>query len=263
MKGTQVMQAAATPETENSSPLAKHADRVDQAGRTIVFRHSFMVRIMHWINAICIPILIVTGIFILMAHPRLYWGEEGFFDQAAIISFSHGEYADQLGWSRSLHFFCAWLLTINLLLYLLVGLIGGHIRKNLLPRMKDLKWDHFRHEFIDHLRLKIARGDAAREYNLFQRMAYLAVFAILIPIVILSGLTMSPAITASFPELFWLFDGRQSARTVHFFAASALLLFFIVHLFQVFLIGAVDAVRGMITGWYALPEEKPMERSET
>jgi thiosulfate reductase cytochrome b subunit len=255
------MQAATTPETEKSSPQ-NHADRVDNAGRTIVFRHSFMVRIMHWINAICIPILILTGIFILMAHPRLYWGEEGFFDQAAVISFSHGEYADQIGWSRSLHFLCAWLISINLLLYLIIGLVSGHITKNLLPRLRDLKWSHFKQEFSDHLRLKIARGEAARDYNLFQRLAYLGVFIILIPVVILSGMTMSPAITASFPELFWLFDGRQSARTVHFFAASALLLFFFIHLFQVFLIGAVDAIRGMITGWYALPKEKPSERSE-
>ncbi|MEM6650268.1 MAG: cytochrome b/b6 domain-containing protein [Pseudomonadota bacterium] len=233
------------------------ADKKHKDGRILTYRHKEWVRICHWITAICVLTLLVTGVFILLSHPRLYWGEDGFFGDPAFISFGNWEWANLNGISRSYHFLAAWILVITGAVYVVLSLAKGYARKTLLPSKDQLKPSHLWSEFKGHAQFKIARGDEARRYNVFQKISYIVVLFIFLPLMVLSGLAMSPAVTASYPEIFSIFGGRQSARTIHFLIASALLLFFLVHMFQVVLVGFKDSIRAMTTGWHALPPVIP------
>ena len=224
----------------------------------LIYRHSRAVRVAHWVNAVCITALLVTGVFILLAHPRLYWGEDGFFDTRALIHLGSEEDDSQIGWSRSLHFLGAWILVVNGILYAAMSLWSGHLRRDLLPTRHELGLRHLAAEIGSHLRFRPPSGDAARRYNVLQKLAYLIVIFVLGPLMVLSGLAMSPALTAAYPELIWLFDGRQSARTVHFLGAAAILIFIGIHLFEVVIAGFANEMRSIITGWYRVPpESKP------
>ncbi len=158
---------------------------------------------------------------------------------------------------RRWHFFFAWLFVINGLIYLGVGLIGGHIRKDLLPTRAQLSVRYILHEIGTHARLKFPKGEEARDYNVLQKLAYLAVILILLPLMLLTGLTMSPGFNATAPWLLDVFGGRQSARTVHFISANLIVLFVAVHLIMVVLSGLWNNVRSMITGRYAIEVEEP------
>lgn len=160
-----------------------------------------------------------------------------------------------LSFGRDIHFDAAWLLVFNGLVYLLYGLFNGHFRRDLVPAAKELSPRHVLADIWNHVRLRRARGEAARRYNVLQKLAYVVVMFILLPTMVLSGLTMSPAVTAALPFLFDLFGGRQSARTIHFVATDLLVLFIAVHLIQVVVTGAFNNMRAMITGRYViLPE---------
>jgi thiosulfate reductase cytochrome b subunit len=160
-----------------------------------------------------------------------------------------------LGFARAVHFDAAWLMVLNGLVYLLSGLFSGHFRRDVLPAARELAPRRLAADVWSHLRLRRARGAAARHYNVMQKLAYVAVIFILLPVMVLSGLAMSPGATAAMPFLFDLFGGRQSARTIHFLVTDLLVLFVIVHVAQVILTGAINNMRAMITGRYAiLPE---------
>ncbi|QDL94093.1 hypothetical protein FDP22_19715 (plasmid) [Paroceanicella profunda] len=161
-----------------------------------------------------------------------------------------------LGAARHWHFFFAWLLIANGALYLACGLVSRHLRRDLAPSRDQLTPRHLGREVLDHLRLRFPKGDEARRYNALQKLTYLAVIFVLLPLIVLSGLTMSPGMTAVFPHLLDLFQGRQSARTIHFIAVSLLLLFFIVHIVMVVLSGPWNNIRSMITGRYAIRTEE-------
>jgi thiosulfate reductase cytochrome b subunit len=156
-----------------------------------------------------------------------------------------------LATGRRWHFFFAWLLVLNGAVYLSYAVASGHFRRDLLPTGPQLRL--IGRTIRDHLLLRFPRGDEARHYNVLQKLAYLAVALALLPLVILTGLTMSPGINAAFPELLTFFGGRQSARTIHFLAASGLVLFVVVHVAMVMLSGAWNNLRSMITGTYVLP----------
>ena len=160
-----------------------------------------------------------------------------------------------LATGRRWHFFFAWLLVINGLVYLLYGLFAGHFRRDLLPEGRELKPSHLGHEIADHARLRFPKGEAARRYNSLQKLAYLGVIFVLLPLMVATGLTMSPGMDAALPWLVDLFGGRQSARTLHFVAASLLVAFVIVHLAMVVLSGPFNNLRSMITGRYAITPE--------
>lgn len=209
-------------------------------------RHRLSVRIAHWVNALAFFAMVFSGFVILLAHPRLYWGENGYFDQPALVDFPLPVVLEHTGWARSLHFLGAWILVINGGLYLLSGIVGGHFFRRMLPSRMQLRVAHMAQDLRDHLRFKVPEG--GHGYNLLQKLAYLAVVLGLFPLVLLTGLTMSPAVTAAWPWLFDLFGGRQSARTIHFFAAAALVLFLLVHVFQVILVGFRKEVWAMIAG---------------
>jgi len=156
---------------------------------------------------------------------------------------------------RRWHFFFAWLFVINGLVYLLWGLIGGHLRRDLAPSRAQLSPRHVWHEIVTHAQLKFPKGEAARRYNVLQKLSYLAVVLVLLPLMVATGLTMSPGFDAAAPWLPELFGGRQSARSIHFICASLIVLFVIVHLVMVVASGTWNNIRSMITGRYAIEVE--------
>ncbi len=224
-------------------------------------RHRPWVKGAHFIITFSFLALTVSGFVILMSHPRLYWGQAGndltpaLFELPISRNYHHGGWEksmafypgagspvsaartydifNQNGWGRSSHFLAAWFLVITGVVYFIVGVFSGHFRKNLLPGASEFSFKAFWCDFRSHFKKQAAAEHATRQYGLLQKITYLAVIFFLFPVVILSGLTMSPAITASYPFLIKMFFGEQSARTIHFFAASALLLFLAVHVIMV------------------------------
>lgn len=223
----------------------------------IVYRHTRLVRITHWINAVSFLFLAPSGIAILIAHPEFYWGETGYFGAPAAFTLPMEPNFDHSGWGRGMHFFFAWTLVINGLVYLLSGLFNGHFRRKFLPAREQLTPRHVLHEIGEHLRLRAPQGEAARHYNVLQKITYLVVVFLLVPLMLLTGLTMSPAVTAAVPELLTVFGGRQSARTLHFIAANLLVLFLLVHIVQVLVAGVMNEMRSMISGKFVIDARDP------
>lgn len=160
-----------------------------------------------------------------------------------------------LSQGRRWHFFFAWLFVINGFVYLVYGFFAGHFRRDLAPTAKELAPGHVAQEILDHARMRFPKGDAARRYNVLQKLAYLGVIFVLLPLMVLTGLIMSPGMDAALPWLVDLFGGRQSARTIHFLSASLIIAFIVVHLAMVLLSGVFNNLRSMITGRYAIHSE--------
>jgi len=160
-----------------------------------------------------------------------------------------------LALARDWHFAMAWLFVLNGAVYLLFGLFSGHFRRDLVPEAGELKPRHVLADIWNHVRMRRPRGEAARRYNVLQKLAYMTVVFVLLPVMVLTGLTMSPAVTAAMPFLFDLFGGRQSARTIHFIAANFIVLFVLVHVVMVLVSGVFNSMRCMITGRYAIRPE--------
>lgn len=158
---------------------------------------------------------------------------------------------------RRWHFFFAWLFVINGLVYLGFSVLSGHFTRDLAPTAHELSPSHLGREVVDHARLRFPKGEEAKHYNALQKLTYLAVIVVLLPLMVLTGLTMSPGVDAALPALVDIFGGRQSARTIHFITASALVIFVIVHVAMVVLSGTWNNIRSMITGRYAIHEEGP------
>ncbi len=268
--------------------------------REVIYRHSLVVRITHWLNVLAVPLLLMSGLNIFNAHPRLYWGAYGAdFDRAwleavplhpgadnspgvlrvggltldttGLLGVSrgpHGETLDQafptwttlpswrdLATARRWHFFLAWILVANGLLYLIVGLVNGHLRRDLAPRLAELAPANLLRSVLDHIKLKHPVGEAAKRYNVLQKLAYVGVALVILPLMVATGLTMSPGFDAIAPWLLDLFGGRQSARSIHFICANLIVLFVIVHVVEVILAGVVNEIGSMITGRYVVPPE--------
>jgi thiosulfate reductase cytochrome b subunit len=211
-------------------------------------RHSLLVRITHWITTFSFLALLVSGVAILLAHPRLYWGETGAVGTPSLIDLPLPfVLVRQSGWGRSLHFLSAWVFVLTGLLYVLFGLVTGHFGRRLLPEKVDLTWRAISGVVAAHVRLQ-RRAEDSLTYNVLQRFTYLAVIFGLCPLIIWSGLAMSPALTSVVSGLVTALNGHQSARTIHFMASVALLLFFVVHIAMVWLAGFTNRVRSMLTG---------------
>ena len=228
------------------------------AAQRVVLRHSALTRICHGVNAICFFALLMSGLQIFNAHPELNFGPTTDFARPWLSLAPNGfpwwatlPEAQDLAVGRRWHFFFAWALVINGAVYLSDLLLRGRIRR-LWPSANDLK--SIPHAIVEHARLRFPRGDEALSYNVLQKLAYLAAIAAF-PLLILAGLTMSPAMDAAFPGLVDAFGGRQSARAIHFLLASFLVAFVVVHLAMVVLSGVVNNVVSMITGRYRIEEE--------
>src|SRR6476646_1326160 len=231
----------------HSTAIAPHTE--------FVFRHALVVRITHWVNALCLLVLLMSGLQIFNAHSTLYWGSKSEPDRAVLsmraVQRDDGSYAGlttvgpwtfnttgvlglsgqgedlesrgfpswitlpsyrDLATGRRWHFAFAWLFVLNGLAYLIYTIASGHARRHLAPTRGEL--EHIGTSISEHIRFHLPKGEEAKRYNVLQKLAYLAVICGLLPLAILSGLTMSPALDAVFPFLLDLFGGRQSARTV-------------------------------------------------
>jgi thiosulfate reductase cytochrome b subunit len=161
-----------------------------------------------------------------------------------------------LATGRRWHFFLAWIFVANGFAYLAVGLINGHFRRDLAPRAEEMTPRRLIGSILDHLRLEHPTGEAAKRYNILQKLAYIGVVFGVLPGVVLTGLTMSPGFDAFAPWLLDLFGGRQSARSIHFICANLIVLFVIVHVVEVLLAGVVNEIGSMITGRYVVPQAR-------
>jgi thiosulfate reductase cytochrome b subunit len=258
------------------------------------FRHKALVRIAHWINALCLAILLMSGLNIFNAHPALYWGNASDFGHPLLMLGAYQDDAGQvtrgvtqighkefnttgvlgasrfqgdlisrgfpswatlpggswLAMARLWHFAFAWLFVLNAFVFFFYGLANGHFIRDILPSRANLA--HLGKEILDHARLRFPHGEEARRYNGLQKLAYSGVIFVLGPLIVLTGLSMSPTMDAAFPLLPALFGGRQAARTIHFLCAFSFLVFFIVHIAMVVLSGTWNNLRSMITGWYVI-----------
>ncbi len=223
-------------------------------------RHSALVRLAHWITTFAFLALLVTGVEILISHPRFYWGETGnvlttpLFQipipaSRATVPTGYGYVLpDQNGWSRYLHFQSAWVAVLTGLLYVAFGFFTGHFRRNLLPEPDGLSGRGISRVIARHLRFQPASAEEAWSYNVLQRLAYLLVIFVLFPLIIWTGLAMSPAVASALPPVVTILGGQQSARTIHFLVSILLLLFMVVHVAMVGLAGFKSRTRAMITG---------------
>lgn len=275
-------------------------DNMQYPRTLMIHRHSLVTRLTHWLNVICLSVLLLSGLQIFNAHPELYWGHYGADGDPSVLTIgSSGQGDDMHGfvriagvevpttgvlgvstfegdptprafpaWAtipsfqdlatgRRWHFFFAWLFLGNGIFYLGFGVLTGHFRRDLAPARRDLSPRHLWHEILDHARLRFPEGEQAKHYNALQKLTYLAVIVILLPTMLLTGLTMSPGFDAIVPTLVDIFGGRQSARTIHFMTATLLVLFVFVHVAMVVLSGTWNNMRSMITGRYAIREKGP------
>ena len=285
----------ATPDEMRRAPDADPS----LESKRVIYRHTRWVRSWHWINAIALLLLLMSGLQIFDAHPTLNWGQasnfhSGILDLSAqdlgggklrgvTTVFGHpfnttgvlgaskgenGQYQDigfphwstipgyrDLATGRRWHFFFAWIFVINGALFIAYTLWSRHLKTDLWPSVADLK--SIPASIWEHIRLKYPEGEAAARYNVLQKLAYLIVLYTLLPLMLLTGLTMSPGMDAAFPILPWIFGGRQAARTIHFLSATGLVLFFLIHIFEVFAAGFFNEMRSIITGRFAIKTHTP------
>ena len=223
-------------------------------------RHSALVRVTHWLTVISFVALLITGLEIVISHPRFYWGETGNVNMKPLFTIpipssrdtvptGYGYVMpDQNGWSRYLHFESAWLLVLTGLVYGVASLLNGHLRRDLVPERGERTFGAHWQRMRQYLRRRAPGPDEAQSYNVLQRTTYLLVIFVLFPLVIWTGLALSPSFNAAFPWGVNLLGGRQTARTLHFFVTWALVLFLVVHVVMIAASGFRNRMRGMTTG---------------
>ncbi|MGY2733785.1 cytochrome b/b6 domain-containing protein [Sphingomonas sp. UYP23] len=261
-------------------------------GGELIYRQRWPVRVWHWLNALAVTVMLMSGLMIFNAHPQLYWGQyganaerpwlaigstnkvgylrlgsvtipttgvlglSGDGDAVAFPALVTIPSSYDLAGARQWHFAFAWLLVGPGILFWLWGFATRHMQHDLAPSTEELRPRNLWRDVKDHARLRFHTGDAARRYNVLQKLSYVGVIFGLLPVMALTGLTMSPGIDAAWPWLLDLFGGRQSARSIHFICAALLVGFVIVHLAMVILAGPLNELRSIVTGWYRLPGEK-------
>ena len=268
----------------------------EPVGGELVMRHRLATRIWHWANVVALVVMLMSGLMIFNAHPRLYWGQYGAnpdpawfeigargergFAKLGPLEFTTtgvlGVWRDKAGtvqrrafphWAtipsnysladaRIWHLAFAWLLALGLLAFMIASLVNRHFQRDLTIARAEIRPSHVWHDIKLHARLRFPTGAAALRYNILQKISYVAVIFILLPLIILTGLTMSPAMVSGWSWLLDIFGGRQSARSLHFIATVALVGFVFVHIVMVMLAGPYNEVRSMISGRYRLPREK-------
>lgn len=223
-------------------------------------RHPRFVRITHWLTTAAFVALLVSGLEVVLSHPRFYWGEVGNVNTTPLFSIpvpssrdtvptGYGfVLPDQNGWSRALHFQAAWVLLVTGLVYLSAGLRSGHLRRNLMLSAPAGTWRAVRASVAEHLRFAPSALGSPASYNTLQRISYLLIVFAVFPLAIWTGLAMAPGFTAVLPFSVSSLGGRQSARTLHVVVTLALVCFCLVHVIMIALAGFRSRVRPMITG---------------
>lgn len=293
--GTRMQTAAPlTPTAVADMATAPAATKSVDAERRF-YRHRLPVRVMHWINVVCLTILLMSGLNIFNAHPALYWGHDSTFAHPwisirgentpngpiGVTTIGGKEFVSTgvlglsqvdgqptarafpawatipsgqwLAMGRHWHFFFAWIFVINGIAYVLYTLVSRHLVRDLVPTRAELR--HIGGSIRDHVLFRHPTGAAAKRYNVLQNLAYLVVIFGLLPLIVIAGMAMSPRLDTVFTGWVDLLGGRQSARTLHFLAAFGLVLFVVVHVFEVLISGVGNQMRSMVTGWYALPAD--------
>ena len=280
------------PESEPSTMLESSPGPGD-----LVKRHRLSTRLWHWLNVVTLAVMMMSGLMIFNAHPRLYWGHYGAnadpawfeigstentgFVQAGPLRvettgvLGHSIHQDgqiqrrafpywitipsryNLADARLWHLAFAWVLGVSLLAYMAISLVNRHFKRDLTISRAEIRTAHVWAEIKDHARLRFPTGAAAMRYNILQKLAYASVLFVMLPLIIFTGLAMSPAIGSGWPWLLDIFGGRQSARSFHFIAMVALVGFFFVHIAMVVLAGPINELRSMISGYYRLPGKRP------
>ena len=246
--------------------MSDHAEPPAPALREVL-RHGRATRLWHWTNALTWFVMLMSGLMIFNAHPRLYCGHYGANPDKAWLEIGSMAETAFPGWitipshysladARLWHLAFAWVIGVGLVAYLVSVLARRAQRARLRIALAELAPAHLWHELVAHARLNFPTGEAALAYNTLQKLAYDAVLFVLLPAMVLSGLAMAPALDAAWPWLVDLFGGRQSARSIHFIAAALLVGFFLVHMAMVLAAGPVNEVRSMMTGRYRLPEDR-------
>lgn len=283
-----------TAETSSTAALSTVSAPVVSSPLVIerVYRHRLPVRISHWLNVPFLIILIMSGLQIFNAHPALYWGDRsdrdrpllsirpvqtddgdikgvttvlGYrFETTGVLGYSDGSgrafpawatipSAKWLAMGRQWHLFFAWLFVINGLIFTAYALASRHVTRDLAPTGMD--WRSIGKSLKDHLVFRHPIGEEARRYNVLQKLAYATVLFLLGPLIVLTGLAMSPTIDTAFPWLLTILGGRQAARTIHFVACFSFVGFILTHVFQVIMTGFFNNIRSMITGWFTVKHE--------
>jgi thiosulfate reductase cytochrome b subunit len=238
--------------------------------------HARWVRLTHWMAAVSVAALVFTGVEILMVHPRLYWGEVGndltppLLELPISRNYRHGGWTaptplvdgpgapvsagrtfhifNENGWGRSLHFLAAWGLVAAGLIYVLAGIVAGHFRRHFIGGRDALSLAALGQDLREHLAGVVPAPSGGPDYGPLQRASYALVVFVVAPLLVLTGLTMSPAVAAAAPMLLDLLGGHQSARTLHFGAFAVLTLFATAHVVMVIRSGFARQVRAMTVG---------------
>lgn len=235
-----------------------------------VYRHRLTTRIWHWVNVVTVFVMIGSGATILNAHPHLYWGQFGanpdhpWFNPPHMPAWITIPAGYNLALARRWHLTFALVLAFGLLFYWASSLLNRHVLRDFRVAPKELRPAHLWFDAKEHLALRFHDAKHPDARNIFQKLSYILVVAGLIPAMIVSGLALSPTMAAAWPWVLDVVGGRASARSVHFIAASALVLFIVVHLVLVILAGALGEVRSMITGWWTVPgdDDSPTAAAE-
>src|SRR5262245_6364892 len=221
-------------------------------------RHSALVRVTHWATTLSFAVLVSSGIAILLAHPRLYWGEAGAVGGPSLVDLPLPFVLDVpiRGPGRYLHFLAAWVIVATGVVYVAAGLLTRHFRRNVLPPRGELTLRAMRDVVASHLRFERSSEEELSRYNVLQRISYTTVVFVSFPLMIWTGFGMSPAAVSVFPFLAAAWGGQQTARTVHFVVALALVLFLVVHVALVVLTGFRARMRAMVAGAGPTRDEK-------
>lgn len=245
--------------------MSEPGDRVLPGGGVSTYRHPVVVRLTHWTNVVAVLVMLTSGMQIYNAHDSLDWGQQSNFADPWL---AFGKFPDwmtlppyqDLATGRRWHLFFAWVFLINGLIYVLYGLLSRRLGRRLIPDAEGLR--SIGATIREHAKFHFHKGEEARRYNVLQQLTYLAVIFVLLPLLILTGLTMSPGFNAIAPQLLDVFGGRQSARTLHFFSAAGLVGFIVLHVALVVLAGFWNNMRSMITGRFTLEPEVIAEAPE-
>ncbi len=224
----------------------------------LIRRQKLATRVTHWLWAISLFFLLLSGLQIFNAHPILHIGNEAGFDYNNAIL----EFEDIPGWltipstrdlatGRVVHFFFAWIFGATIFAWFSASLYNRHLKKDVLPTARDIAG--LPADIRDHLRLKLHHNV---RYSPLQKLAYAGVLFGLFPLIVLTGLCMSPGMNAVLPWLPELFGGRQTARTIHFIVMVLLVLFFAIHIAMILLAGPLNELRSIITGRYRIDAQE-------
>jgi thiosulfate reductase cytochrome b subunit len=233
-------------------------------GGALVYRHRLPTRLWHWTNAVAIIVMLMSGLMISNAHPHLYWGEYGanldhpWFNPPHFPGWATIPSTYNLALARHWHLFFAWIFAFGLLAYMLVGLANRHIQRDLTLTRAELAPSHLWQDVKDHVRLKFPTGREALRFNVLQKITYIGVVFVVLPLLIVTGLSLSPGFDSVLHWPLDLLGGRSSARSVHFVCAGLIAAFIVLHLTLVMLAGPYNEIRSMITGRFRVPPD-PIE----